>query len=109
MWEQVQIFWQKVPTWIKNKYFIAIACFAIVLIFLDTNNVFQLYKRNSKLKQLQRQEMKYNLELVELEEQKEAFDTNLEALEKFAREEYRMKKKNEDVYVIVKKEASEEE
>jgi len=56
--------------------------------------------------QLHKQEIKYEKELIELEEQKQAFDNNLETLEKFAREEYRMKRPNEDVYVIIEKEAS---
>lgn len=42
-------------------------------------------------------------ELQDLNEQKEAFQNDKEALEKFAREEYRMKKDDEDVFVIVEK------
>lgn len=103
MWEQIKVYWNQVPAWIRNRYFLVIAAFAIVILFLDTNNVFQLVNRTSKLRKLNKQEMNYQKEIAQLEEQKQAFDNNLEALEKFAREEYRMKRANEDIYVIVEK------
>ena len=104
MKDQLQTWWAKIPNWMKNKYIIAIIVFAIVVLFLDGNNLFRLIDRKQQLNRLHQQEKQYNKELEELNEQKEAFENDEEALEKFAREEYRMKKDNEDVFVIVEKE-----
>jgi len=74
------------------------------MIFFDTNNVFQLANRKQNLKKLNKQEQQYKKELVDLEEQQKAFENDQEALEKFAREEYKMKRDDEDVFVIIERE-----
>lgn len=104
MKDQLQSILNKVPEWLKNKYILTIIVFAIIVLFLDGNNIFQLIKKKSHLHQMHKQEQQYEQELIELNEQKEAFENDEEALEKFAREEYRMKRDNEDVFVIVEKE-----
>lgn len=104
MKDVVQSWWAKVPNWLKNKYVVLITAFLIIVLFLDNNNVFRLANRKRHLNQLTKQEQQYKDELIKLDEQKEAFENDKDALEKFAREEYRMKKDDEDVFVIVEKE-----
>ena len=104
MKDRLQTWWDTIPKWMKNKYFITMVAFAVVVLFLDGNNLFRLIDRKQQLHRLHQQEKQYKEELEVLDEQKEAFENDEEALEKFAREEYRMKRDNEDVFVIVEKE-----
>ncbi len=93
--------WNRVPAWVKNRYFVVLALFSLLLLFVDNHNLFQLVKRKQSLHELRSREKQLQEELVELKQQKEAFQNNKEALEKFAREEYRMKAEDEDIFVIV--------
>ncbi len=104
MREQFLEYWNKIPAWLRNRYVITLASFALVLFFFNKNNIFQLYQRKKTLHQLERQINQYNHELIDLKEQQKAFQDDKRALEKFAREEYNMKKDDEDVFVIVEAE-----
>ena len=88
---------------VANKYLIAFIVFSIWMIFIDDNNIFFLRKNVNKLKEY-RVEKAYFLEKIRndsihLQEMK----ANAKNLEKFAREEFLMKKKNEDIFLIIEK------
>ena len=42
-----------IPAWIKNKFFIALAIFAAIMLFFDKNDVFTQAARKRQLKDLQ--------------------------------------------------------
>ncbi len=92
-----------IPAWLKNKYLIAIAVFAVIMLFLDKNDLYTQVARNKELKDLQQSKKHYTQEISELK----AIKTNLEkdprTIEKYARENYFMKKDNEDVFIIPEK------
>ncbi len=88
---------------LANKYLIAFMVFSVWMIFIDDNNLFFLRKNVNKLKEY-RVEKAYFLEKIRkdsihLQEMK----ANAKNLEKFAREEFLMKKKNEDIFLIIEK------
>jgi hypothetical protein len=88
---------------VANKYLIAFVVFCVWMIFIDDNNIFFLRKNVNKLKEY-RVEKAYFLEKIRkdsihLQEMK----ANAKNLEKFAREEFLMKKKNEDIFLIIEK------
>ncbi len=88
---------------IANKYLIAFIVFSVWMIFIDDNNIFFLRKNVNKLKEY-RVEKAYFLEKIKkdsihLQEMK----ANAKNLEKFAREEFLMKKKDEDIFLIIEK------
>jgi len=88
---------------VANKYLIAFIVFSIWMIFIDDNNIFFLRKNVNKLKEY-RVEKAFFLEKIRndsihLQEMK----ANAKNLEKFAREEFLMKKKNEDIFLIIEK------
>jgi len=87
-----------------NKYVIALVLFALVMLFLDSFSVFKLFERKADLKDLKKQEQFYKDEIQRIEEDSKAFENDTEQLEKFAREEYQMKKDDEEVFVIVEEE-----
>lgn len=89
------------PAFLKNKYIIALIVLLVWLAFFDKNNLIHQWRLRKQLIELRR-DQKYYLEEIEkdstaIKELKE----NPEALEKYARENYLMKKENEDIYVIV--------
>lgn len=89
-----------IPSWLKNKYFIALAVFAAVMLFFDKNDIFTQISRNNQLKELQQSRLHYTEEVAELEKIRDELIHNLGTIEQYAREKFLMKRDNEDLYVI---------
>ena len=87
----------------KNFYFLSIAFFLFWMIFIDSNNLVNQVRLSRKLSQLEDQKEFYIERKEKIQAEREELMSNPELLEKFAREKYLMKKKTEDLYVIVKK------
>ncbi|HVN58610.1 MAG TPA: septum formation initiator family protein [Bacteroidales bacterium] len=91
----------KIPSFLKNKYFLTITIFAIWILLLDTNNLLDRVKQVSELHKL-KQEKEYFSKKIEDDKKKlNELKTDDHNLEKFAREQYKMKKKNEDLYIVL--------
>jgi cell division protein FtsB len=73
------------------------------MVFIDSNNVVNQFKLSSKLGELKEQKEFYMERKEIIKAEREELMSNPELLEKFAREKYLMKKKTEDLYVIVEK------
>jgi cell division protein FtsB len=88
---------------IRNKFLLtAVIFFAWIFIF-DRNNLIDRYKYNKELKKLEL-EKEYYLERISEDSKKlNELKTSDENLEKFAREQYLMKKPDEDIFLIVEK------
>lgn len=91
------------PSWLKNKYFIAIATFAVVLLFLDKNDIFTRMSRDKELRDLKQSKEYYTRQIEAERKELEALKNNPAALEKYAREKYLMKKDNEDLFLVPEK------
>ncbi len=87
--------------WLRNKFVIAGAILTIWICFLDENNLLERYQHLRELKQLEADKAYYQNKIEEDKKRLNELKTNNENLEKFAREQYLMKKDNEDVFVIV--------
>ena len=92
-----------IPAWLKNKYFIAIAAFAVVMLFLDKNDLFTVMARNKELRALEQSKVHYTNEINELTKIREGLTQDPRTIEKYARENYLMKRENEDLFVIPEK------
>ena len=91
----------KIPPFLRNKYFLTITIFVVWILLLDTNNLIERYSQISELRKL-RQEKEYYTKKIEEDKKKlNELKTDNHNLEKFAREQYKMKKKNEDLYIIM--------
>lgn len=86
---------------LKNKYLIASVLFLVWVAFFDQNNWVERYQNLKELKQLENDREYYLQKIEEDRERLKELKTNNENLEKFAREQYLMKKDNEDVFIIV--------
>lgn len=71
------------------------------MVFMDSNDIFSQFKLKSKLKELEKQKEFYLERKEKIQEDREELMSNYEMLEKFARERYLMKRKTEDLYVVV--------
>ncbi len=88
---------------ITNKYLFAFLIFSVWMIFLDDHNILFLRQNLNKLKRF-RVEQKYYKEKIAVDSQKlKELQTDSKNLEKFAREQFLMKKKDEDIFLIIEK------
>ena len=94
---------KKLPPVFRNFYFVVGVFFLIWVTFLDSNDLISRFKMSSKLSSLENEKTYYQEKIQEVEKDRKELMTNKELLEKFAREKYLMKKKTEDVFVIVEK------
>lgn len=94
-------FWQTIWPWLKNKYVLTIAGFIIWLTFFSQYNLMERARLAGNLKDLQR-EKKYYIEQIKRDSARlHQLSTGTEELEKYAREQFYMKKPNEDIFVVV--------
>lgn len=89
---------------IRNKYAIAIVVFAVWILFFDEHNLVSHTQNKIKLQQLEEQKDFYREKIKNDKRKLQELQTSNENLEKFAREQFQMKKENEDVFLIIEEE-----
>lgn len=92
----------KVPAAFRNKYVFTGFVFIVWMMFFDQNNVIVQMGRLHALQDARSKAEYFKAETEVAKQQLNELMTNERTLEKFAREQYYMKKPNEDVFVIVK-------
>jgi len=84
---------------LTNKYVIILLLFIIWMLFFDENSYLMHRNLNKELDKLKTSVQYFKKEIKH--DKKELKDLkNKDSLEKFAREKYYFKKKNEDLYII---------
>jgi len=101
MFKKIQELYFKLPPIVRNPYFMGILLFAVWMLFIDDNNALTQYKRQQELSTLLEKRDYYINQIEETDKKYAELESNPASQEKFAREHYRMKRDNEDVYVIV--------
>ena len=95
-----RIFVKLIPL-VKNKYILTLIIFFFWLLFFDSNNLIDRYKELRKLRQFERDRI-YFTERIDIDSERlKQLKTSNKNLEKFAREQYFMKKPNEEIFVII--------
>lgn len=99
----IKKFYDKIPNFIKNKYFLTGLAFLLLMLFLDRNNLISQYKMKKELSGLKK-ELQFYRDQAEKDsiELSRLMGDSLE-LEKLGREKYMMKRDSEDIYIIVRK------
>ncbi|MBL7773937.1 MAG: septum formation initiator family protein [Chitinophagaceae bacterium] len=85
---------------IKNKYLLVTALFIVWIFFFAQYDVVSQFNQRRELRDMQQKIDYLEKEVSRLQQEKQALQHNPEILEKYAREKYYMKRKNEDVYVF---------
>ena len=83
---------------------LTISVFAIWMLFFDQNNMVDRLKMSGEIRQLE-DDRQYYLEEIDKDSARfHELTTDKDNLEKYAREQFLMKKKDEDVYVVIEEE-----
>ena len=93
---------QKIRGLFKNFYFLFFLCFVLWITIIDSNGFINRYRLSDKLSELNSQKEFYVKEIDKVSLDKERFESDQELLEKYAREEYLMKKESEDIFYVIK-------
>ena len=88
--------------WVRifsNKYLIITVLFIIWMLFFDTNSYLIHHELSNDIKKLEKNKEEYLEEIMNdklfIEKMKDSSE-----IEKFAREQYYLKRKNEEIYLI---------
>ncbi len=92
---------QKWIRFITNKYLVTFIVLAIWIIFFDKNDILTQLEFSKQLKGLENEKQYFLSEIKNNKSKLVELQTNSENLEKFAREQYLMRKDGEDVFVVV--------
>jgi hypothetical protein len=87
----------------KNKYLIVTIAFLVWMIFFDHNNLILHFQYRSDLNDLNKSKKYYQGQIDKTKKEVELMKSNPKWMEKVAREQYLMKRDNEDVYLIKEK------
>jgi cell division protein DivIC len=85
-----------------NRYVITTLAFAVFIIFFDNYSLIRQYKLQRQHMALLETQQHYRVQIEKNRKEINELVTNRETLEKFAREEYLMKRDDEVIYVVVK-------
>ena len=89
---------------LKNKYVITISVFGIWMLFFDQNNMVDRMRMSAEIRQLE-DDREYYIDQIEKDSTRlHELTTDKDNLEKYAREQFLMKKKDEDVFVVIEEE-----
>ncbi|GAB2828966.1 septum formation initiator family protein [Ferruginibacter profundus] len=89
-----------IPSWLKNKYLIAGTAFLVWIFFFDPKDIPSTINRIETYSKLQKNEQHMTKLIVETSKDRNLLKTNSQTIEKYARENYMMKKDNEDLFII---------
>ncbi|MCA1741754.1 MAG: hypothetical protein LC630_04680 [Bacteroidales bacterium] len=91
----------RLPAWMKNRYVITVIVFLVWIILLDPNNLISRAREIRTRNRLEREKEYYTGRIEEDRRKLNELRTSNENLEKYAREQYRMKRPDEDLFIIV--------
>jgi cell division protein DivIC len=83
-----------------NKYLITCIIFFTYLTFFDKHNLISRVKSSQKISELEAEAEFYKNQIQMNKEKMNELQSNTNNLEKFAREQYLMRKANEDIFII---------
>lgn len=90
-----------IPKLVKNKYILTAGAFAVWMLFFDNRDVITTHFRHrAELNRLEESRTYYQQEINKTRKELEQLKSDPRILEKYARERYRMKRDNEDLFII---------
>lgn len=90
---------------IRNKYLIAGTAFVVWMCFFDRYDFAMQYNYQNEKSRLEKEKDFYSAEIERIEQSITDAQYNPNEIQRIAREKYKMKKANEDIYVITEVEA----
>ena len=99
---RIKDFYNKYLSRINAYWLVTIVFFALTFVMGDSS-LYKRYTYDKKIRSLEKEIKHYQKEIEINSKKLNDLHTDKEGLERFAREEYFMKKPNEDVYIIKNK------
>ena len=99
---RIKDFYNKYLSRINAYWLVTIVFFALTFVMGDSS-LYKRYTYDEKIRSLEKEIKHYQKEIEINSKKLNDLHTEKEGLERFAREEYFMKKPNEDVYIIKNK------
>ncbi len=93
----------EIPIIKKKFYLIATLLFLLWMLFFDPNNLRSQYKSYKEVKEEEKKVEFYKANIEELRQKSEYMSEDINELERYAREQFYMKKPSEDVFVMPEK------
>ena len=91
----------KLLYWLKNKYVLTALGFTVWILFFDGRDfITSHFREKEELRKLEASKKYYEQQIATTRQELEQLKSNPALLEKYAREKYRMKKDNEDLFII---------
>ncbi|WP_396603262.1 septum formation initiator family protein [Algibacter sp. R77976] len=84
---------------LKNIFILILVVFVVWMLFFDANSWLIHHELNTEINDLENEKEYYKKEIEKDKKDLKKISTD-EGLEKFAREEYYMKRDNEEIYII---------
>jgi cell division protein DivIC len=92
--------WKKLLPYLKNKFILTLVVFFVWILFFDQNNLVDRHISLRRIRQLERDKHYFKESIKQDSTRMKELRTDNDNLEKFAREQYLMKRDNEDIYII---------
>jgi len=93
-------FFSYIPSFLKNKFFLSTAFFAIWILFFDKNDMLTQIARGNELTSLKKSKEYYSGQIAQERKISEELQSDPATIKKNAREKYLMKRENEELFVI---------
>jgi len=94
-----QIKENKIVRFITNKYVVILLFFIVWMLFFDENSYLNQRELNQEIDKLEKANDYYQTQIEEDDKIIKNLN-NSDSLEKYAREEYKMKKEDEEIFII---------
>ncbi len=94
----------KIPAPLRSKFVLLFLAYFIYLLFFNQNTISSQIKLAMQLHELNKEEDYYTKEIVKVKQDRAQLFSGIDQMEKYARENYWMKKDSEDLYVFMPEE-----
>lgn len=97
----MQSFLNRIPGYLKNKYLLSVVIFLTWMLFFDDRDIITTHFRyKNELNELKTNKEYFQEQIAETRKELDKLQSDPALLEKYARERYRMKRDNEDLFII---------
>jgi cell division protein DivIC len=90
----------KIPPFLRNKYILVLIVAFVWFMFFDKNSFIQHFRISQQIKELRSEKEYYREQIILDSLEVEKLKNDPEELERYAREKYLMKKKDEDIFIV---------
>ena len=92
--------WKHIYKIKRFKYWVATAVFVVVILFIDPNNLLVTHRLHRQVSELHDEERQLRVDIHQDSINAAAIEQNLDAIEHYGRENYYLKRTNEDIFVV---------